>query len=142
MRRDDRGGSAIEAALLIAAVAVVMLPALFLLGRAVDSAFSKPCEELPDSACASRTGTDGGTDSRRGTDQPSSDERPPADLGARVTDRLRGAGARSAVCDGPVTVHPPVHSTTCEVTFTDGRPPRQYLVVWRDGSDDLTVQEA
>ena len=51
--RGDRGGSAIEAALLIAAVALVMLPALFLLGRAVDAAFSKPCDDLPDNACAS-----------------------------------------------------------------------------------------
>ena len=53
MWRGDRGGSAIEAALLIAAVALVMVPALFFLGRAVDEAFSKPCDDLSDDACAS-----------------------------------------------------------------------------------------
>jgi Flp pilus assembly pilin Flp len=140
MRRDDRGGSAVEAALLIAAVAVVILPALFLLGRAVDSAFGKPCEELPDSACASSASSDGGSDGGHGTEQPGGDERPPADLSTRVTDRLRGEGATSAVCTGPVTVNPPERSTTCQVTFADSRPPGQYLVVYREDSDDLTLR--
>jgi Flp pilus assembly pilin Flp len=140
MRRGDRGGSAIEAALLIAAVAVVMVPALFLLGRAVDAAFGKPCDELPDDACASSTRTGGSTDGRHGPIQPTGGERAPADLKNRVTERLRAAGAESAVCDAAVTASPPTRTTTCEVTFTDGRPPRMYVVVWRDDTDDLTVR--
>ena len=141
--RGDRGGSAIEAALLIAAVALVMVPALFLLGRAVEEAFSKPCDDLSDNACASRAeggggGGGGGGDGDGGTfGTDVNEESPPDDLDDRVVENLSGEGVESAECNGAVTVSPPTRSTICEVTYADSRPPRMYRVVWTDGSDDV-----
>lgn len=143
--RGDRGGSAIEAALLIAAVALVMLPALFFLGRAVEDAFSKPCDEKPDLACASRPGSDGSDGDSAGGNgslgNEVSDESPPDDLDDRVTNQLSSDGAESTVCDGPVTVSPPTRSTVCRVTYADSRPVQAYRVVWTEGSDDITLSE-
>jgi hypothetical protein len=120
----------------MAAVALVMLPALFLLGRAVDSAFSKPCDtqELSDACAVNGSGTDGG-DSGGGAqrDAESTTEPAPAGLGNRVVEQIRESdtAVSSASCDEPVRVTDTDRSTTCLVAFDDGREQR-YQARWTD----------
>jgi Flp pilus assembly pilin Flp len=143
-QRDERGGSAIEAALLIAAVSLVLLPVLFLLGRAVDSAFGKPCEQLPGNACASRTdgGGGGGGSGGGGADDVSDSSTYTADLESRVanevSDRVGQAG--SATCEEQDSPTPPRGATaTCTVQFADGST-AEYVVEWTDDAGSFDVR--
>ncbi len=136
-RLDDRGGSAVEAALLMAAVAIVMVPALFLLGRAVDSAFSKPCDELSNGSCAaSRGGGPGGggaSGSGGGSDGGgSAAQAATRDLESWVTSHVSTlSGSPRVSCEELETPTPPPGSTaTCTATFTNGDPDRRYVVEW------------
>ena len=136
-RGDDRGGSAVEAALLMAAIALVMLPALFLLGRAVDSAFGKPCEaEELDNRCAVQRDGGGQDGDAGGSDAGSA---APANLSSRVANEVGSAEVESVDCDSPVTGTPPNQSTTCEVHYTDGRPSETFQVVWTGDTGPVTL---
>ena len=50
-RPSDRGGSAIEVALLLAAMTVVLLPALVLLAHVVYDGFAAPCAAMGNDNC-------------------------------------------------------------------------------------------
>jgi Flp pilus assembly pilin Flp len=144
-RLDDRGGSAVEAALLMAAVALVMLPALFLLGRAVDAAFNKPCdaEELSgaDACAAARGGGGGGGAAGSGGSGSGSGSGNEAEA-ARVATRnletwLAGelpvppsGGSPTVVCQDLASASPPAGTkTSCDATFPN-QPTQTHVVEW------------
>jgi Flp pilus assembly pilin Flp len=143
-RLDDRGGSAVEAALLMAAVALVMLPALFLLGRAVDDAFSKPCDakELPgaDACAAARGGGGGGAAGSGGSGAGTGGGSNATDL-ARATSELEtwligeipvppSGGTPRIVCQELASATPPAGTkTNCDATFPN-QPTQTYVVEW------------
>lgn len=152
-RLDDRGGSAIEAALLMAAVALVMLPALFLLGRAVDAAFSKPCEakELPgaDACAAARGGGGGGGGAGSGGSGSGTGGGSSAADAAQATRDLEtwlvgeiqvppSGGTPQITCRDLATATPPPGSTTdCDATFPN-QPTEHYVVEWgTDGNKSV-----
>ena len=121
----------------MAAIALVMLPALFLLGRAVDSAFSKPCEaEELDNRCAVQSDGGGQDGDGDGSDAGSG---APANLRSRVANEVGPAEVESVACTSPVTGTPPNQSTTCEVNYTDDRPSETYRVAWTGDTGPVTL---
>ena len=140
MRGDERGGSAIEAALLIAAIAVVMLPALFLLGRAVDSAFGKPCEaeELQDRCAVQGAGPGGSSGGSGGGSSAYT-----ANLETRVASEVSNQTGQSssASCEKQDTPTPPRGTTaTCNVQLADGST-AVYQVQWTDDAGTFVVEQ-
>jgi pilus assembly protein Flp/PilA len=55
--RDDRGASAVEYGLLIAAIAAVIVVIVFALGSVVKSKFQKTCNEVQSQTSANQQGT-------------------------------------------------------------------------------------
>jgi Flp pilus assembly pilin Flp len=60
LRGPDDGGSAVEAALLMAAMTLVLLPILYALGRTAGSALDSPCEALAGQNCEEANTGSGG----------------------------------------------------------------------------------
>jgi hypothetical protein len=60
LRGPDDGGSAVEAALLMAAMTLVLLPILYALGQTANSALDSPCQALAGEGCEQAGSGSGG----------------------------------------------------------------------------------
>ena len=54
-RRDDKGASAVEYGLLVAAIAALIVVVVFLLGNVVKGSFSKTCGQISSGGSATAT---------------------------------------------------------------------------------------
>jgi Flp pilus assembly pilin Flp len=141
-RPRDRGGSAIEVALLLAGMSVVMLPALVLLGHAVNDALASPCVAMSNSTCDAQSGgaSSGGGGSGGGvTGTPT--QQLEALVAAQVPDP--GGGSSTVRCNHQSTTHPPRGSTAhCNVKFPSNGRTQAYSVLWVDDVGTIQVVPA
>jgi Flp pilus assembly pilin Flp len=137
MRR-DRGGSVIEVGLLLAGMSAVMLPALVLLGQAVNGALGAPCTAMGNSTCAvdSGGGSSGGGSGGGATGTPT--QQLEARVAAQVPDP--GGGSSKAKCNHQSSTQPPRGSTAhCNVKFSSSGQTRTYSVLWVDDAGTIQV---
>jgi Flp pilus assembly pilin Flp len=139
LRGREDGGSAVEAALLMAAMTLVLLPILYALGRTTDSAIEGQCDTLAEKVgyanCAEggSGGGGGGSGSGGGGGSASAVE---ADVTRYWSTRPSAAPATSVDCVGFDESPPPVGATTeCTVTTEDGPAQVRVTVIEGGGYD-------
>ena len=147
----DQGDSTIEMALLLAAIIVVMLPALVFFGRAVMGAFAAPCVAMGSDTCGEESGggSSGGGSSGGGSSGGGSGggvvETPTQQLEALVAAQVPdpGGGSSKVTCDHQSSTHPPRGSTAhCDVKFPSNGQTRTYSVTWVDDVGTIQVVPA
>ncbi len=143
----DRGDSAVEMALLLAAICVVMLPALVFLGRAVLGAVAAPCVAMGNDTCDEQSGgrSSGGGGSSGGGSEGGVVVTPTQHLEALVAARVPdpGGGSSKVTCDHQSSTHPPRGSTAhCDVMFPSNGQTRSYSVTWVDDAGTIQVVPA
>ncbi len=142
-RPGDRGSSTIEMALLLAAICVVMLPALVFLGRAVMGALASPCVATGNDTCDEASGGfSGGGGSSGGGSGGGVGVTPTQHLEAQVAAQVPdpGGGSSKVTCDHQSSTHPPRGSTAhCDVMFPSNGQTRSYSVTWVDDAGTIQV---
>jgi Flp pilus assembly pilin Flp len=140
-RPGDRGDSTIEMALLLAAICVVMLPALVFLGRAVIGAVAAPCVAMGNDTCdgESVAGSSGGGSGGGVVVTPT--QHLEALVAAQVPDP--GGGPSQVTCNHQSTTHPPRGTSAhCSVKFPSNGQTRTYSVTWVDDAGTIQVVPA
>ncbi|HEX4699213.1 MAG TPA: hypothetical protein VH857_07625 [Actinomycetes bacterium] len=144
MREDrvrDRGGSAIEVALLLAAMTVVMLPALVLLARVVYDGFAAPCVAMGSNNCDEQSGGGLSVGGSGGTVSATPTQQLEAMVAAQVPDP--GGGSSTVRCNHQSSTHPPRGSKAqCNVKFPSNGQTRTYSVTWVDDAGTIQVVPA
>jgi Flp pilus assembly pilin Flp len=133
LRGQDDGGSAIETALLVAAMTLVLVPVLYALGHTAYEALDAPCNKLTGESCDEVNSGPGGiqggierNEARRANEQDVADE---------WSRRNAPKSAEGADCPG-LKGTPPAEDTAvdCTVTTSDGDV-ETITVTWQsDGS--------
>jgi Flp pilus assembly pilin Flp len=137
----DRGGSAIEVALLLAAMTVVMLPALVLLAHVVYDGFAAPCAAMGNDNCDEQSGGGSSGGGSGGTVFGTPTQQLEAMVAAQVPDP--GGGSSKAKCNHQSSTHPPRGSQAhCNVKFSSDGQTRTYSVTWVDDAGTIQVVPA
>jgi Flp pilus assembly pilin Flp len=142
-RLRDRGGSAIEVALLLAGMTVVLLPALVLLGHVVYGGFAAPCAAMGNDNCDAQSG--GGSSGGGGGSGGGSAGTPTQQLEALVAAQVPdpGGGSSKAKCNHQNSSHPPRGSkANCNVKFSSNGQTRTYSVTWVDDAGAIQIVPA
>jgi Flp pilus assembly pilin Flp len=140
-RRRDRGGSAIEVALLLAAMSVVMLPALVLLAHVVYDGFAAPCVAMGNDNCDAQSGGGSSGGGSGGGSAGTPTQQLEAIVAAQVPDP--GGGASQVTCNHQNSSHPPPGSKAhCHVKFPSNGQTRTYSVTWVDDAGTIQVVPA
>ena len=137
----DRGGSAIEVALLLAAMTVLMLPAMVLLAHVVYGGFAAPCAAMGNDTCdqASGGGSSGGGGLGGVVATPT--QQLEARVAAQVPDP--GGGSSKAKCNHQNSAHPARGSQAhCNVKFSSNGQTRTYSVTWVDDAGTIQIVPA
>lgn len=137
----SRGASAVEMALLIVAIALVLLPAAFFLGKSIKSTFVDTCGTVNGSQCAAAPGGGGGP----GGGGPGGGSPPttPAAVEDSVADQLEQSdppsGKPQVSCPNLTQVPPPAGTqTTCTATYASGAT-RTVVVRFTDDQGNFTI---
>jgi pilus assembly protein Flp/PilA len=138
-QRDERGASATEAGLLMAAVAVVVLPVVFVVGHLLQGVFDDTCKAIATSSCEQARGGPGQTG--QGGGGGSGPAQATQALEAKVADQLTDPrrGAPSVTCNMLPSAPPPAGTRTrCAVRYGTG-PTSQVVVTFIDDNGNFRI---
>jgi hypothetical protein len=140
LRGPDDGGSAVEAALLMAAMTLVLLPILYALGRTTDSAIEGQCDTFAEKTgykSCSGDGSGGGNSSGGDGGGGGSASAVEADVTRYWLSQPDAPRATRVECADFGETPPPVGaSTECTVTTQAGPPARVRVTVIEGGDFD------
>jgi hypothetical protein len=137
----DRGGSAIEVVLLLAAMTAVMLPAMVLLAHVVYGALAAPCVAMGNDTCDEQSGGGSSGGGSGGGAAATPTQQLEALVAAQVPDP--GGGSSKVTCNHQDSSHPPRGSQAhCNVTFPSNGQTRTYTVTWLDDAGTIQVVPA